>query len=227
MGRKMQFVYNSWMQEGFSCPTIKKGIVGSSLFRCLYHNQFFHCSVPCNIYRRWSTGLSESYDTQASAKSCSSLLISLMNLSFSSSVIPLTLEAMLVMDWRSLSSMSATERSSTTELKALLMQGQFFFKGQFQARCPCWEHSKHLPSWQCFCFSTSIVAFHAVLMSMASGSVRATLGLAGQLAPCCPCPRLFQGNVHKGEGLFSQAAVGGLPPFLLKACVRIQFRWFL
>jgi hypothetical protein len=139
-------MYDSWVDEGFCCPAIEEGILGSSLFECLYHNWYFHCSISCDIYRRRSTGSSESYDTQALAKSCSLSLMSLMNLSFSSSIIPLTLKAMLIMDWRSLSSVSATERLSTTKLKALLMQGWFFFRGQFQARCPCWKHSKHLSS---------------------------------------------------------------------------------
>jgi hypothetical protein len=216
-------VHNSWVYEGFCCSTVEEGISGSSSFRHLYHNWYFHCSVPCDIYRCRSTGSSESYSTQASAKSCSSSLMSLINLSFSSSVMPLTLEAMLVTNWRSLSSVSATDRLSTTELKALLMQGWFLFNGQFWARCPCWEHSKHLPSCQCFCFSASIVAFHAVLTSIALGSMGGNLGLAGWAPPRCPCPLLFQGNVLMGGGLPGPEG-GGLPPFLCSACVRIQFR---
>jgi hypothetical protein len=198
------------------------------LFRHLYHNGYFHCSVSGDIYRCWSTGSSESYGTQASAKSCPSLsLMSLMNSSFSSSVIPFTLVAILVTDWKSLSSIPTVDRSSTTELKALLIRGLFFFSGQFRARCPCWEHSKHLPSCRCFCFSASVVAFRAVLMSIASGSAGGNLGLAGQvLPPHCPCPLLFQENTRVG-GLPGLGVFKGLPPFLRRACVRIQLRWFL
>jgi hypothetical protein len=203
--------------------------LGSSLFRHLYHDRYFHCSVLGNIYRCQSTGSGESYSTQASAKSCSlSSLMSLINSSFSSSVIPFTLEAMLVTDWKSLSSIPVTDQSSMTELKALLMWGQFFFNGQFRARCPCWEHSKHLPSCQCFCFSASVVAFRAVLISIVSGSVGGSLGLAGWAPPShCPCPLLFQGNAHAGGGLPGLGVLEGLPPFLQRACVRIQLRWFL
>jgi hypothetical protein len=65
-----------------------------------------------------------------------------------------------------------------------------------------------------------------MLMSMASGSAGATLGLAGQAPP--HCPQLFQGNIHNGGGLLGQAEEGlGLFPFLLKLCVMIQFCWFL
>jgi hypothetical protein len=60
-----------------------------------------------------------------------------------------------------------------------------------------------------------------------SGSARASLGLAGQAIPHCPCPRLFQGNVLEGEGLPNRGVAEGLPPFLLRAWMRIQFRWFL
>jgi hypothetical protein len=153
--------------------------------------------------------------------------MSLINSSFSSSVIPLTLEAMLVTDWKSLSSVPVTDRSSTTELKALLMRGRFFFNGQFRVRCPCWEHSKHLPSCRCFCFSTSVVAFRAVLTSIASGSAGGKCGLTGRAPPPPRCPLLFQGNVQVGGGLFGRGGLGNLPPFLRRACVRIQFRWFL
>jgi hypothetical protein len=154
--------------------------------------------------------------------------MSLINSSFSLSVIPFTLDAMLVTDWKSLSSVPMVDRSSTTELKALLIRGLFFFRGQFQARCPCWEHSKHLPSCRCFCFSASVVAFRAVLMSIASGSTGGSLGLAGRVPlPRCPCPLLFQGNVHAEGGLPGLGVLEGLPPFLRRACVRIQLRWFL
>jgi hypothetical protein len=199
------------------------------LFGHLYHDRYFHCSVLGDIYRCRSTGSSESYSTQASAKSCPSLsLMSLINSSFSSSVIPFTLDAMLVTDWKSLSSVPTVDRSSMTELKALLMQGLFFFSGQFRARCPYWEHSKHLPSCRCFCFSASIVAFRAVLMSIASGSAGGNLGLAGRVPPPrCPCPLLFQGNAHIGGGLPSLGVLEGLPSFLRRACVRIQLHWFL
>jgi hypothetical protein len=222
-------VYDSGMYERFCCPTVEEGISSSSLSRHLYHNGYFHCSILGDIYRCRCTGSSESYSTQASAKSCSpSSLMSLINSSFSSSVIPLTLEAILVTNWKSLSSVPATDRSSTTELKALLMRGQFFFNGQFRARCPCWEHLKHLPSCQCFCFSASVVAFRAVLTSIASGSAGGNRGLAGRAPPPrCPCPLLFQGNVRVGGGLFSRGELGDLPSFLRRACMRIQFHWFL
>jgi hypothetical protein len=72
------------------------------------------------------------------------------------------------------------------------------------------------------------MAFCVVLTSIASGSVGGSLGLAGWAPPPrCPCPLLFQGNAHVGGGLPGQGALGGLPPFLWRACVRIQFRWFL
>jgi hypothetical protein len=223
-------VYDSWVYERFCCSTIEESIPGSSLFGHLYDNRHFHCSVSGDIYRCRSTGLGESYSTQASAKSCSpsSSLMSLINSSFSSSVIPFTLDAMLVTDWKSLSSVPTVDRSSMTELKALLMQGLFFFSGQFRARCPCWEHSKHLPSCRCFCFSASVVAFRAVLISIASGSAGGSLGLASQAPPpLCPCPLLFQGNTRAGGGLPGLGVLEDLPPFLCRACVRIQLRWFL
>jgi hypothetical protein len=139
-------VYDSRVYERFCCSTIEEGVSGSSLFGHLYHDRHFHCSVSGDIYRHWSTGSGESYSTQALAKSCSpSSLMSLINSFFSSSVIPFTLDAMLVTDWKSLSSVPIVDRLSTTELKALLMRGLFFFSRQFRARCPCWEHSKHLP----------------------------------------------------------------------------------
>jgi hypothetical protein len=71
------------------------------------------------------------------------------------------------------------------------------------------------------------VAFRVVLMFIASGSVGGSLGLAGRAPPHCPCPQLFQGNGLVGGGLLGQGVLGGLPPFLRRACVRIQFRWFL
>jgi hypothetical protein len=195
-------MYDSWVYKRFRCSTIEESIPGSSLFGHLYHNRYFHCSVLGDIYRCRSIGSGESYSTQALAKSCSPLsLMSLINSSFSSSVIPFTLNAMLVTDWKSLSSVPTIDRLSTTELKALLMRGLFFFSGQFRVRCPCWEHLKHLPSCRCFCFSASVVAFRAVLMSIALGSAGGSLGLAGQAPPPhCPCPLLFQGNART-EGL--------------------------
>jgi hypothetical protein len=215
--------------ERFCCSTVEESILGSSLSRHLYHDRHFHCSVSGDIHRCRSTGLGESYSTQASAKSCSpSSLMSLINSSFSSSVIPFTLDAMLVTDWKSLSSVPTVDRSSTTKLKALLIRGLFFFSGQFRARCPCWEHLKHLPSCRCFCFSVSVVAFHAVLMSIASGSAGGSLGLAGRAPPpCCPCPLLFQGNARAGGGLPGLRVLEALPPFLRRACIRIQLHWFL
>jgi hypothetical protein len=64
-----------------------------------------------------------------------------------------------------------------------------------------------------------------VLMSIALGSVGGSLGLAGRpLPPRCPCPLLFQGKAHVGGGLPGRGVLGGLPPFLQRAWVRIQFR---
>jgi hypothetical protein len=222
-------MYDSRVYKRFCRPTVEEGVPGSSLSRHLYHNGHFHCSVLGDIHRCWSTGSSESYSAQASAKSCSpSSLMSLINSSFSSSDIPFTLDAMLVTDWKSLSSVPTVDRSSMTELKALLIRGLFFFTGQFLARCPCWEHSKHLPSCRCFCFSVSVMAFRAVLMSIVSGSAGGSRGLASRVPfPRCPCPLLFQGKTRVGGGLFVLGVPGALPPFLHKACVRIQLRWFL
>ena len=148
--------------------------------------------IPRYIDGRRITGSSESYYTQASAKSCSSLFIRWMNSSFSSSVIPLILVAMLLMELRSLSSVPAMDWSSTTLLKALLTRGHCFLCGQLRAICPCKEHSKHRPSCRCFCFLASVVAFHIASMSIAFGSkVGARRGFTCPLFP----PLLFQGKL--------------------------------
>src|SRR5258708_38897023 len=122
--------------------------------------------VPRYIDRCRITGSSESYNTQALAKSCSSSFIRRMNLSFSSLVIPLIQVATLLTELRSLSSVPIVDRSSTTLLNALLTRGHCFLCGQFQVMCPCREHSKHCPSCRCFCFSASVIAFRTVLTSM-------------------------------------------------------------
>jgi hypothetical protein len=72
------------------------------------------------------------------------------------------------------------------------------------------------------------MAFCVVLMSITSGSAGGSLGLAGLAPPPhCPCPLLFQGNARMRGGLPGLGVLEGLLPFLWRACVRIQLRWFL
>src|SRR5258708_21027521 len=112
-----------------------------------------------------------------------------INSSFSSSVIPLILVAMLVTNLRLLSSVSMVDQSSTILLNALFTQGHCFLCGQFQAICPCSEHSKHRPSCRCFCFSASVVAFQITLTSIVFWSKVGAL--RGFVCPLFP-PLLFQ-----------------------------------
>src|SRR5216684_4727895 len=158
------------MNKRFCGSAVEQCLLHNSFLQCLNSNWSLYCMVPRYIDRHRITGLSESYDTQASAKSCSSSFMRRINSSFSSSVIPLILVAMLVTNLRSLSSVSMVDQSSTILLNALFTRGHCFLCGQFQAICPCSEHSKHCPSCRYFCFSASVVAFRIALTSIAFGS---------------------------------------------------------
>src|SRR5260370_35066411 len=146
--------------------------------------------VPRYIDRCRITGLSESYNTQASAKSCSSSFMWPMYFSFSSADIPLIRVATLLTELRSLCSDPMFDRSSTILLNALLTRGRCFLWGQFLAMCPYSEHLKHRPSCRCFCFSASVVAFQTISMSIALGSKG-----GAQRGFACPLfPPLFHGK---------------------------------
>ena len=80
---------------------------------------------------------------------------------------------------------------------------QVFLSGHMRAMWPCFEHSKHRPSYLCFCFSVSVVAFRTVaLVSMAFRSLGGSWVWGGHVFPPlfhlqknCPHWLLFFCNV--------------------------------
>src|SRR5229473_4237879 len=119
------------MNKRFCGSAVEQCLLHNSFLQCLNSNWSLYCMVPRYIDRHRITGLSESYNTQASAKSCSSSFIRQMNSSFSSLVIPLIRVAMLLTELRSLSFVPMVDRSSMILLNALLTQGRCFLCRQF------------------------------------------------------------------------------------------------